>query len=124
MHARRTRAVLLRRQVIFGGVCFVCAALLLFGLLMSTAASSRIVDDVVASTGGTMTLPEPSVPPVDAATHARLMALHLFHKKNLARHHESGKYSHYENDEETVARMEREYALMMRRSKKQVSLDA
>ena len=52
------------------------------------------------------------------------MALHLFHKKNLARHHESGKYSHDENDEETVARMEREYALMMRRSKKQVSLDA
>ena len=39
-------------------------------------------------------------------------------------YHESGKYSHDENDEETVARMEREYALMMRRSKKQVSLDA
>ena len=91
-------------------ICFVCSALVLY------AVSGRR-----ATIASRAALP---VRPVDAATHKRLTGLYRFHQRTLERLHESSKYSHSETEEQSVARMEREYVRMMRRSNKRVSLDA
>ena len=104
-------------------ICFVCSALVLYavsGRRATTASRANGRVELLITT----TPPALPVRPVDAATHKRLTGLYRFHQRTLERLHESSKYSHSETEEQSVARMEREYVRMMRRSNKRVSLDA
>jgi hypothetical protein len=108
------------------GICFVCSALVLYAVSGRRATTATTASRANGRVELLITTTPPALPvrPVDAATHKRLTGLYRFHQRTLERLHESSKYSHSETEEQSVARMEREYVRMMHRSNKRVSLDA